>query len=137
MQNKKGTAMVEAAIIFPVIIFTVVTLMYMTAGLYAQSVFNTALHMTLTSEAGKISDTVSYNNSSKNTLMYYDKFIITPENTLFKNVIIGEMKSMQKIGGIVQGRDIQCYEAVVNVIDEEVYIRCADMFSELISVEVR
>lgn len=138
MKDKKGSAIIEAAMIFPIMILTIITVIYITVGLYAESILSTEMHMKLTKEAGKLSGTITYCENGADGMcadIISDGIKATHENTVFKNEVTGETHSLQKIGGIIGAESSKVYRDTANVIDEEVYIRCADAATGLINVE--
>lgn len=139
MKNKKGSAMIEAAMIFPIMILTIITVIYITVGFYAESILSTAMHMKLTTEAGNLSGTITYCENEADRMcaddIISDGIKIMHENTIFKNEVIGETHSRQKIGGLIETESLKIYRDTANVIDEEVYIRCADAATGLTNVE--
>lgn len=56
--NKKGATMVEAALIFPLVIAGVMAVLYIVIGLYSSLSLQTSLHMALRKECGELSKTV-------------------------------------------------------------------------------
>jgi hypothetical protein len=50
--NKRGTAMVEAAIVFPLVIASVMAVIYLLINLYSFTALRSALHVALRAEAG-------------------------------------------------------------------------------------
>jgi hypothetical protein len=56
--NKKGGAIAEAAIVFPVVIAVVVTLIYILITLYVDASYTARDHIALRIEAGRLTETV-------------------------------------------------------------------------------
>lgn len=59
LKSKKGTMMVEAALIFPLVIAAVAAVIYMVIGLYSSLSFQAGIHMGMRGEAGELSATVT------------------------------------------------------------------------------
>ena len=58
--NKKGNAMVESAMIFPLVILTVVALIYIMIYFYGQLSDKVDMHVTLRAESGEICENMHY-----------------------------------------------------------------------------
>lgn len=58
IKSKKGSAMVEATMIFPMVIASVVAVLYIIIGLYLSLSLQASLHLALRKECGEISQTV-------------------------------------------------------------------------------
>ena len=53
MKNKKGTTIVEASIIFPLVIAAVMAVLYIVIGLYTSLSLQTSLHLALRKQCGE------------------------------------------------------------------------------------
>jgi hypothetical protein len=53
MNNKKGTTIVEASIIFPLVIAAVIAVLYIVIGLYTSLSLQTSLHLALRKQCGE------------------------------------------------------------------------------------
>jgi hypothetical protein len=58
IKSKKGATMVEAAMIFPLVIAAVVAVLYIVLSLYQSLSLQTSLHLALRKECGELSQTV-------------------------------------------------------------------------------
>ena len=142
--NKTGSAMVEAAIIFPLVILAVMTMVYLIINLYLEVTLNVRLHMELTEEAGKLSDTVIYSDINNNGNLYSGNKLdnlsdrktvyIERENTLLKDEIRGEISNMTISKGLSNRKYNHKWIAVKSIIDEEQFVRCKDIATGIISM---
>lgn len=57
--------MVEAALIFPLVIGAVVAVIYITVGLYSALSLQTSIHLSLRKETGDLSDTIERKQTTK------------------------------------------------------------------------
>jgi hypothetical protein len=58
IRSKKGTTMVEAAMIFPLVVAGVVAVIYIVVGMYLSLSLQSSLHLALRNECGELSKTV-------------------------------------------------------------------------------
>lgn len=58
IRSKKGTTMVEAAMIFPLVIAAVAAVLYIVIGMYLSLSLQSSLHLALRKECGVLSQTV-------------------------------------------------------------------------------
>ena len=58
IRSKKGTTMVEAAMIFPLVITAVVAVLYIVIGMYQSLALQSSIHIALRKECGELSQTV-------------------------------------------------------------------------------
>lgn len=58
IRSKKGTTMVEAAMIFPLVVAGVAAVLYIVIGMYLSLSLQSSLHLELRNECGKRSETV-------------------------------------------------------------------------------
>jgi hypothetical protein len=58
IRSKKGTTMVEAAMIFPLVVAGVVAVLYIVIGMYLSLSLQSSLHLSLRNECGELSKTV-------------------------------------------------------------------------------
>lgn len=56
--SKRGTAMVESAVVLPLVIMTVAVIVYILIFMHQQVSIRSKMHLALSSEGGKASDTV-------------------------------------------------------------------------------
>ena len=71
--NRKGNATVEAALIFPLVILSVVALIYMLLYFYRLTEIRTEMHIALRAESGRIRETVFYEKEPKEPFPVYRK----------------------------------------------------------------
>jgi hypothetical protein len=65
-RSRKGAAMVEAAIIFPLVIAAVAAVIYIVTGLYESLSLQSSLHLALRKECGALSETVYRQETTEN-----------------------------------------------------------------------
>lgn len=58
IKNRKGSVIVEAAIYFPLVIAAVISVLYITIGLYQSVALQTSIHLALRQAVGEASGTV-------------------------------------------------------------------------------
>lgn len=92
--NKKGGAIVEAAMVFPVMILTIVAVLCMLVYFWGQIHMRTAIHMDLRAESGRICDNFNYVNYESKLEFYQSVQGIYSYNTvqLKKQGILKERK---------------------------------------------
>lgn len=73
MKNKKGSAIAEAAVVFPVIILSILAVMYMFIYFYDQVAQQTRVHSALRSEAGLICGNMYKKHNDGQELPVYRK----------------------------------------------------------------
>ncbi len=114
--SKKGAALVEAAMIFPLVIAGVMAVIYIVINMYSSLSLQTSLHMALRRESGELSQTVYRQEAGKNFPMQKDWSGIRP-------VIRMEQKSEYGIDILFHDRVMRQEEGRVYVIDEAELIR--------------
>lgn len=114
--NKKGSAVVEAAMVFPVMLLAVIAVLYMLIYFYNQVDKQVELHITLRSENGKICDNMYYENRICNNLSVYRKGAL----------LYGYSTISMEEKGILEGREKLLYGEKY-LIDETLVVRMADL----------
>lgn len=71
--NRRGGMIVEAAIVFPVIILTVIALLYMLIYFYNQTSEQVDMHRMLRSECGAICENMYYKRKDESQIPVYRK----------------------------------------------------------------
>lgn len=69
--NKKGGMMVEAAVVFPVIILALLAVLYMLIYFYSQVGEQVKMHIKLRSECGLICENMYYGNQDDSQITFY------------------------------------------------------------------
>lgn len=137
VSERKGSMMIEAAVIYPIMIFTLLTIMYITINLYSEVIVNTKLHMILMNEAGSMSNTVSYSDDSHGTFdeaWLMDSYVVTDrENTIVSDIVRGYAEFPVISRGIVNTDKTGDCSISKDIIDEEEYLRCVQTISSLTS----
>lgn len=71
--NKKGSAIVEAVMVFPVIIVSVICVLHILIYFYNQLDERADMHMALRHESGKVCGNMFYENQKSNEFAFYRK----------------------------------------------------------------
>lgn len=71
--NRKGTAMVEAAVVFPMVILTVMALIYMFQIFFRETEIRADMHKALRAESGKCCQTLQYQENIQSPFPIYRK----------------------------------------------------------------
>lgn len=141
--------MVEAAIVFPIIVLSMLTVIYILLSMYSQTVTSVMLHLELAEAAADESGTRIYGETA-------DKLIYTAAGNktvseLFSGIetdtggrkgivnkrIAGKGSAMALAKGLISRSVRRCFEDEIDIIDEEEYIRCADTGWKIIKQGVR
>lgn len=114
--NRKGSAIVEAAMVFPVMFLSIIAVLYMLIYFYNQVENQIELHMMLRSENGAICNNMYYDNQLDDNLSVYRK----------GTVIYSYSTTTMADKGLLKGREKQIY-AEKYIINEVMVIRMADL----------
>jgi len=87
--NKKGSVMVEATLIFPIVVCVVVILLYMAVVLFQSICIETSMSRAMRACAGELTGTVFYRNFYINDKLYTDV-----NETDAKDAVTSEFLSM-------------------------------------------
>ena len=121
IKEKRGSYIIEAAVVLPVIIFVTITAILIIMFFYNQMTVRSHLHMVLRNEAGASSGHTGYVDvgrdvSSMETEMYVDKGLIGG-NVYGKKYLIMEHQ------GILVKKGIFLVEGKSHIIDGPNYVR--------------
>ncbi|MEL7654601.1 MAG: hypothetical protein AAGU75_01690 [Bacillota bacterium] len=97
MNSKKGTTLVEASLIFPLVIAAVIAVLYIIIGLYLSLSIQTSLHLSLRKECGEISQTVL-------RLEDYKDYPFEKDRINFRSALVIEEEKEYQIKGIFSNR---------------------------------
>lgn len=114
--NKKGSTFVEAAVIMPLVILTVISVFYILINLYESVEIKGRLHSQICREAGYSSETFDFSPVNK------EKFKIYSD----KKQVKGNGIRMQSSGGLLKQPEEQTETGHNYIIVEEDIIRKAD-----------
>ena len=114
--NKKGTTMVEAALIFPLVILAVMAVIYIIIFLFQQVETQSEIHIALRKESGILSKTVAYRMKTDKKYPVYKK----KKQVYFQ----GKLHFMER--GILKSLD-KSISACSYIIDEREFIRYLDL----------
>lgn len=117
--NKEGSAMVESAMVFPLIIFTLMALIYMMIFFYDQLGHKVDMHMMLRAESGKMCENMFYGNTQETGFnVYKDRQQISSYGTVVseKKWLLAERKKE--------------FSARKYLIDEAGFVRMTDAIAD-------
>ena len=115
MKGKKGSAIAEAAIVFPIVIIVVMTVIYILITLYVDASSVARDHLALRAEAGQKSETVSVDDNFSN---------IAPKDKYGRRPFVRQVCTTEEFR--FPDRLLLADEGRVYIIDEAFYIRVID-----------
>lgn len=71
--NKKGAAIVESVMVFPLVIVSVITLIFMMVYFYAQLNERVDMHIALRAESGRLCENMFYGTEASDKFSIYKK----------------------------------------------------------------
>lgn len=116
MNNKKGTTMVEASMIFPLVIAAVMAVLYIVIGLYLSLSLQSSLHLSLRKECGESTQTVMRLEECK-------QYPSTEDRVGFRPVLIVEEEKEYRTKGIFSNRIIRTEYGRLYIVDEAEIVR--------------
>jgi hypothetical protein len=116
IRSKKGTTMVEAAMIFPLVIAAVVAVLYIVIGMYQSLSLQSSLHLALRKECGERSQTVYRLDEIREYPVMTDRIGIRP-------VIKTEQEREYRIKTLIKDRIVRKEEGRSYLVDEPELIR--------------
>ncbi len=128
--NKRGAAMVEAAIVYPIVIIAMMTVLYLLMALYSTAASTAELHTALRQKAGNESETVLAENFSEQTVSLHR------EGGILYDTVQGECSDTAWAEGLFRISLQRNYRDKILLMDEEKYIRCLDATAKIISEAV-
>lgn len=114
--NKKGSIIAEAAMVFPVIILSLIAVIYILIYFYDQTGEQVKMHMVLRSESGRMCDNMYYDNQDADGMTVYRK-----NNKIYSYKMVSLGKN-----GLLEAREKSLY-AEKYLIDEAAIVRMADI----------
>ncbi len=125
-KSRKGTAMVEASIVFPLVICAVVALIYITVNLYLSLSFQTSLHMALRNDCGEQAETV-YRPAAelKDYTCHKSRFGL-------RFAILAENTHESRMEGLFHHRVYRTETGRAYLLDEAELLRIADGIKEVL-----
>ena len=147
MHRRRGSTMVEAAIVFPIIVLSVLTVIYILLSMYSQTVTSVKLHLELAEAAADESGTRIYGETA-DRLIYaaagnktvYELFSGIETDTgdlkgIINKKIAGKGSDKARAKGLINRSVQRDFDDEIDIIDEEEYIRCADTGCKIIKQE--
>lgn len=114
--NKKGAAIVESVMVFPLVIISVITLIFMMIYFYAQLNERVDMHIALRAEGGMICENLFYNSEVSDRFTVYKK----PQQIYSNSVVDIE-------GNLISGEKSKEIAARKYLIDECEFVRISDV----------
>lgn len=124
LRDKKGTTTVEAAVVLPLVILTLISVIIIMINMYCEIHSNVRNHLAVSEETGKISGTVrTYKNRPEG--------ISLREGThLFRKCVYGTETFELKKGGLLDHSISRDMESRGYCIDEKKLARYVDFFDK-------
>ncbi len=119
--NKKGSTMVESALVFPLVVLSLVAIIMILVFLLSENVVRVEAHHAIRVECGERTGT--YIGESKNT----DVTIVRKQNGVF-SILEGTQNVHFNGSGILEGAYNKSVCGFQHLLDEQKYIRYADLF---------
>ena len=123
--NKKGNAIVESALIFPLVILTVMALIYMMVYFYGQLSDKVDMHIALRAEGGELCENMYYKDIEDNGFVIYKE----------AQQIYSSGNSYMQRKGLLDARE-KTFTARKYLIDETRYVRLLDVLGDGFSEDV-
>lgn len=109
-KNQRGSVMVEAAILFPVVILAVVGIICILIFFYNQIETQSSMHMAMRKEAGEINKTTEYLTKVESPYPVYrkGKYVYSKGTLTFleRGLLRGNSKELQGRYYVTRGKDI-------------------------------
>jgi len=121
--NKKGGAMVEAALVFPVIILTLMTMIAILMFLFEEAAGQAGLHLVIRTEAGR--ETGTFHGQSGSSSVEVDRGIKG-----IHSVMNGRASVTFEGAGILQNPYQKSILGYQHLTDERKYARYFDLFAK-------
>ncbi len=125
IRSRKGETIVEAAVVLPVTILAVVTLIWLLGALLTQMAGNVQIHLALRQAQGEDAGTVRVYTH------IVDSVTLEKTGTPVLGRHVGEKAVFLKRGGLTRGRGARDLRGSAYRVDEKKMIRYADLFREV------
>ncbi|MBR0596367.1 TadE family protein [Sinanaerobacter chloroacetimidivorans] len=129
LKTKKGAALVEASMIFPLVIAGVMAVLYIVIGLYSALSLQSNLHIALRQEAGKRSETVC----RENEVNVYD---MEESKIGLRTIISMEEKRNYRTSSLFNNKVSRTEKGQSYVIDEADLVRKIAIGKEVLQFEI-
>lgn len=121
-KNKKGSSMVEAALVFPMVVLTVMAVIFILVFMFQQVACNARLHLALNATMGRETGTVeTYRNTPVNVKPYKAFHAIS-------ECYYAESGLQFRKKGVLLNSFTKTLESRVYSVDEKKFIRYTDFF---------
>ncbi len=117
--NKKGAAIVESVMVFPLVIVSVITLIFMMVYFYAQLNERVDMHIALRAESGRLCENMFYGTEVSDKFSIYKK----PQQLYSSSVVDIE-------GNLISKGKEKEIAARKYLIDECKFVRMSDIVEE-------
>lgn len=126
-RSRRGTTMVEAAVVFPLVILTVITCVLICMFFYTQTMEQSRFHMALRQAAEEVDDHTEY----AHRIREYDGRIETEKSGLFYRAR-GKERVEMKNNLLIKGRTDQTIESLWTASDGVTYVRYCTLASNIV-----
>ncbi|MDD2190496.1 MAG: hypothetical protein PHV71_07535 [Eubacteriales bacterium] len=116
IHNKKGSAIVEATMIFPLVITAVIAVLYIIVGLYLSLSLQSSLHIAIRNECGELSETVY-------RMEEYKEYAYQKDKLGLRQIILIDETQEYRIRGLFADKVVREEKGRGYVIDEAELIR--------------
>ena len=149
IKSRRGSTMIEAAVVFPIIVLSVLTVIYILLTMYSQAVSSAKLHLALCEAAADESECTLYGENygelisigtgNKTVSDMFSKTIINigEKSGLIEKKITAEAKYTARAKGLIEKAGAKNLQDEIYIIDEEEYIRWADTLEKTIKKAVQ
>lgn len=114
--NKRGSAVVEASMVFPIVIAAVIAVIYIVICLYSSLSFQTGMQLSVRQESGKQSETVFRADS-------FQKMPVKESRIGISRILYAEGKNNYKMKGMISATVSRTDYCRVYIIDETEVVR--------------
>ncbi len=129
--TRRGSYIMEAAIVLPVIIFVLITVVLIVMFFYSQMTERSRMHTAMRAEAGLAAGTTVYtadNDSSEDT----DAEIYT-EKTLSGSEVVGKKYLIMKYRGVLEKKGIFVVKGKCSASDGARYVRYQNLIKGIVN----
>ncbi len=122
LSDRKGSTIVEAAVVFPLVILTVTAVIYILAFMYDEAAAQVEMHLALNAHMGRETRTViTYSNVPENANIYEGKKDIEKCYFAENGLRFGKK-------GLLRHSFMKRLESRIYSVDEKKHIRYSDFF---------
>lgn len=126
LKRRRGSTMVEAAVVFPLVIISVITCILICIFFYSQTIEQSILHIAMRQMAGEVSGRTEYGDTAHD----HDEKLSKERAGLFYRIRGKEHVKMKK-KGLISGRTEQSIESLWTASDGVTYVRYCTLASNV------